>query len=152
MYKDNRTLSDPIKMKDIRLGLSEVKTNPVKRNVVTNHMCCEKCKCVPHMKKKTLWNSLFSDLITRLCCSMHFYVFFVLFHSLPPFCVLFVCNCVLYYCHRVATQLQLTNISYHINKFPTFLLQLPVICHLFHLYFSPKREKTIKETNMTSWN
>jgi len=29
------------------------------------------------------------------------------------FCVLFVCKCVLYYCHRVATQLQL-NISYNI--------------------------------------
>ena len=27
--------------------------------------------------------------------------------------ILFVCKCVLYYCHRVATQLQLTNI-YHI--------------------------------------
>jgi len=26
------------------------------------------------------------------------------------FCVSFVCKCVLYYCHRVATQLQLTNI------------------------------------------
>ena len=31
------------------------------------------------------------------------------------FCVLFVCKCVLYYCHWVATQLQLTNISYHIS-------------------------------------
>jgi hypothetical protein len=30
------------------------------------------------------------------------------------FCV-FVCKYVLYYCHRVATQLQLTNISYHIK-------------------------------------
>jgi hypothetical protein len=32
-----------------------------------------------------------------------------------PFCVLFVCKCVLYYWHRVATQLQLINISYHIR-------------------------------------
>ena len=31
------------------------------------------------------------------------------------FSVLFVCKCVLYYCHRVATQLQLTNISYIIS-------------------------------------
>jgi heme/copper-type cytochrome/quinol oxidase subunit 3 len=30
------------------------------------------------------------------------------------FCVLFVCKCVQYYCHQVATQLQLTNISYHV--------------------------------------
>ena len=29
------------------------------------------------------------------------------------FCVLFVCKCVLYYYHRVATQLQLTNILHH---------------------------------------
>jgi hypothetical protein len=27
-----------------------------------------------------------------------------------------MCKCVLYYCHQVATQLQLTNISYHISK------------------------------------
>ena len=33
------------------------------------------------------------------------------------FYVLFVCKCVLYYCHRVLTQLQLTNISYHIISY-----------------------------------
>jgi hypothetical protein len=37
-------------------------------------------------------------------------------HSSKFFCFLyifFVCKCVLYYCRREATQLQLTNISYH---------------------------------------
>jgi hypothetical protein len=28
-------------------------------------------------------------------------------------CVLFVCKCVIYYRHRVSTQLQLTNSLYH---------------------------------------
>jgi len=34
------------------------------------------------------------------------------------FSVLFVCICVLYYCQRVATQLQLTNVSYHLREHP----------------------------------
>jgi hypothetical protein len=52
-----------------------------------------------------------------LCCSMY-----------CLFCVIlrFVCQCVLYYCHRVATQLQLTNVSYRISC---------ITYHMFNLLF-----------------
>jgi len=43
------------------------------------------------------------------------YVLFWVFCLIVLFCVLFVCKCVLYYCHWASTQLQLTNMSYHVN-------------------------------------
>ena len=56
--------------------------------------------------------------ILLLCLSILIvmYVLFWIFCFIVLFCVLFVCKCVLYYCHRVLTQLQLTNISYHITS------------------------------------
>jgi hypothetical protein len=41
----------------------------------------------------------------------------------------FVCKFLLYYCHRVSTQLQLTNISYHIKatKCPIIIIIIIII-------------------------
>ena len=46
-----------------------------------------------------------------MCVPLRVFCFIVLF------CVLFVCKYVLYYFHRLSTQLQLTNISYHIISY-----------------------------------
>ena len=56
----------------------------------------------PH-SSKFLYCSMYL-FVCRLCYSMYCLFWLVL-------CIASLCKCVLYYCHRVATQLQLTNIS-----------------------------------------
>ena len=56
--------------------------------------------------------------IFLLLCSCILFVMYVLYiFFIEMFYVLFVCKYVLYYCHRVPTQLQLTSISYHISYY-----------------------------------
>ena len=59
---------------------------------------------------------LFNLVIVYVYCYVDVFVLLCMFCSVYSvslffFCVLFVCECVMFYCHRVSTQLQLTNIS-----------------------------------------
>jgi hypothetical protein len=56
-----------------------------------------------------------------LCLLIVMCVIFCVFCITVLFCVLSVCKCVLYNCHRVSTQLQLTNIHWH-NTVYVYLL------------------------------
>jgi hypothetical protein len=62
------------------------------------------CKANARVKPSKMGHSPHSSKLFVLFCVLICFV---------SFCVLFMCKCVLYYCHRVATQMQLTNISYH---------------------------------------
>ena len=59
-------------------------------------------------------------VLLLLCCTVVICVVMLLF---VLFYVLFVCKCVLYHCHRVFTQLQLTNISLSIPLLPLWAVR-----------------------------
>ena len=64
-------------------------------------------------------------LLLCLCIFIVMYVLYCIFCFIVLFYVLLVCKCVLYYCHRVSTQLQLTNMSI----FKWFIL---VVCEKYN--------------------
>jgi len=64
------------------------------------------CKANARVKFAKTGHGTHSFKLVVIC---FFLLLFVLFY------VLSVCKCVLYYCHRVSTRLQLTNISYHVK-------------------------------------
>ena len=53
-----------------------------------------------------------------------------------------VCKCALYYCHRVATQLHLTNISYHILFLQDLFSYYPLIYVVSILQVFPTKNPT----------
>ena len=58
-----------------------------------------------------------SSRLVVICVVLLLFVLFCVLFVFVLFYVLFVCKCVLYHCHRVLTQLQLTDISYNNNTF-----------------------------------
>jgi len=64
------------------------------------------CKANAMVKLAKTGHGPHSSKLVVICVVL---LLFVLFYAL------FVCSRVLYYCHRVSTQLQLTNKSYHIS-------------------------------------
>jgi len=65
-------------------------------------------------------------LLLCVCILIVMYVLFCVFCFIVLFYEFFVCKCVLYYCHRVSTQLQLANISYHIISYHYVLFRCDV--------------------------
>jgi hypothetical protein len=63
-------------------------------------------KILQYMKMLCSWAYAHNANVT--CIFIVMYVLFCVFCFIVLFCVFFMCKSVLYYCHRVSTQLQLT--------------------------------------------
>ena len=77
---------------------------------------------------------------------MYYYYYYYYYFPIWVFCfivlfyVLFVCKCVLYCCHRVLTQLQLTNISYRIYHILSKCRSVARYARKFNLIYARKKK------------
>jgi magnesium-transporting ATPase (P-type) len=67
------------------------------------------CKANARVKFAKTGHGPHSSILVVICVVL---LLFVLFY------VLFLCKCVLFYCHRITTQLQLTNIACRYISYP----------------------------------
>ena len=74
------------------------------------------CKANTGVKLAKMGHGPHSSKLDVIFVVLLLFVLFCVLFVFVLFYVLFVCKCVFYYCHRVSTQLQLTNISYHIIR------------------------------------
>ena len=82
-------------------------------NIRSYEACCLYGCFVYHIISYSFGSILYHCIYGCMLCMLLFNSVNYVFLLLRMFYVMFVCQCVLYYCHRVSKQLQLTNISYH---------------------------------------
>jgi hypothetical protein len=71
---------------------------------------------------------------TARTSQISFKFFIDMYVPLSVFCVLFVCKCVMYYCYRVSTQLQLN--IYHVISYTK---KIQTCIRLYHYYLPPPK-------------
>ena len=107
------------------------------------------CKANAGLKLAKVGHGPHSSKLVVICVVLLLFLLFYVLFVFVLFFVLFVCKCVLYYCHWVLTQLQLTNISYHIYLYWSSrrrnILYYFTLFHNFCFWKTTKSALTVEE-------